>query len=434
MLPDPVMSYRITEVELTEPLPELRLARDQDGFGLIARLHDRLIGFVLHPAPPGSTLNPLEMQRLVDRHFAMAVLETTTKSMLAQRMRIQPDVAPPSLTIAICTKDRAERLRRLLASVDAVRSRSRFRSVEVVVVDNASVDDATRLVTATFENVRYLVEHKTGLNFARDAALHAATGDLLAFLDDDVVVDRGWLEGLFEVWSDCPEAGGYSGLVLPFRLDTPAQIEFELAGGFGRGFRRIHHEPSNLDNPLHPVGAGVVGAGCNMCFDRQLLLQLGGFDEALDTGAPLPGGGDLDIFYRVLRSGRSIVYEPRYAVYHEHRETLEQLRRQYWSWGLGFMAFIVKCRRTDRELAQRQAAMIRWWFVHHGLALARSVRRRQWRRARFVVAELHGGVQGLLGEYDRSIGRSRRIREHVARRSGQKLGSRPIEADNGSAP
>jgi len=105
VLPDPVMSYRITEVELTEPLPELRLARDQDGFGLIARLHDRLIGFVLHPAPPGSTLNPLEMQRLVDRHFAMAVLETTTKSMLAQRMRIQPDVAPPSLTIVVSTYD-----------------------------------------------------------------------------------------------------------------------------------------------------------------------------------------------------------------------------------------------------------------------------------------------------------------------------------------
>jgi glycosyltransferase involved in cell wall biosynthesis len=428
------MPYRIAEVELSQPLPGLALTPDQDGFGLIARLRDRLIGFVLHPAPPGSTLNPLELQRIVDSRFAMMVLETTTEAMLAQRIRITPGVAPPSLTIAICTKDRAQRLHRLLTSIDAVRSKSRFRSVEVLVVDNAPVDDGTRLAAAAFDNVRYLVEHKTGLNFARDAALHAATGDLLAFLDDDVVVDRYWLDGLFVVWSDCPEAGGYSGLVLPFRLDTPAQIEFELAGGFGRGFRRTHHEASNLGNPLHPVGAGVVGAGCNMCFDRQLLLQLGGFDEALDTGAPLPGGGDLDIFYRVLRSGRSIVYEPRYAVYHEHRETLEQLRRQYWSWGLGFMAFVVKCRRTDRELAQRQAAMIRWWFVHQGLALAGALRKRQWRRARFVAAELRGGVQGLFGEYDRSIGRSRRIREGVARTARQKLASQPIDAGKGGPP
>ena len=427
------MSYRIVEIELSQPLPELELKPEQDGFGLIARFRDRLIGFVLHPAPPGSTLNPLELQRLVDSRFAMAVLETTTEAMLAQRIRRAGDGAPPSLTIAICTKDRAQRLQRLLASIDAVRSKSRFRSVEVLVVDNASVNDATRRAAAAFENVRYLVEHKTGLNFARDAALHAATGDWLAFLDDDVVVDRGWLDGLFEVWSDCPHAGGYSGLVLPLRLDTPAQIEFELEGGFGRGFRRIHHESSNLDNPLHPVGAGIVGAGCNMCFDRQLLLQLGGFDEALDTGAPLPGGGDLDIFYRVLRSGRCIVYEPRYAVYHEHRETLEQLRRQYWSWGLGFMAFVVKCRRTDRELAQRQAAMIRWWFVHQTFALAGSLRRRQWRRARFVTAELRGGVQGLLGEYDRSRARSRRIRESVARTTEQKLASPPLDAENRSA-
>src|SRR4051812_12030305 len=162
------MPYRIAEVELSKPLPEFRLAPDQDGFGLIARFRDRLIGFVLHPARAGSALNPLELQRLVDSHFAMAVLETTTEAMLAQRIRIPPGVAPPSLTIAICTKDRAQRLRRLLTSIDAVRSKSRFRSVEVLVVDNASVDDGTRLVAATFENVRYLVEHKTGLNFARD--------------------------------------------------------------------------------------------------------------------------------------------------------------------------------------------------------------------------------------------------------------------------
>jgi glycosyltransferase involved in cell wall biosynthesis len=427
------MAYRIAEIELSQPLPALSLAPDQDGFGLIVRLRDRLVGFVLHTALRGSTFDPPALQRLVDSRFPMLVLEATTEAMLAQRIRSTPPIAPPSLTIAICTKDRAKRLRRLLTSIDAVRSKSRFRSVEVLVVDNAPSDDGTRLAASAFDNVRYLVEHKTGLNFARDAAMRAATGERLAFLDDDVVVDRHWLDGLFEVWSDCPEAGGYSGLVLPFRLDTAAQIEFEAAGGFGRGFRRIHHEASKLGNPWHPVGAGEVGAGCNMCFDRQLLLQLGGFDEALDTGAPLPGGGDLDIFYRVLRSGRSIVYEPRYAVYHEHRETLEQLRRQYWSWGLGFMAFIVKCQRTDRELADRQAGMIRWWFAHQGLALAGSLRRRQWRRARFVAAELWGGVQGLLGEYDRSVRRSRRIREGVARTAGEQVASQPVDAGKGGS-
>ena len=259
--------------------------------------------------------------------------------------------------------------------------------------------------------MRYVFEPKAGLDFARNAALHAATGDLIAYLDDDVVVDRNWLSGLAKAFRDNSAAGGFTGLVLPLRLDTDAQVYFEQHGGFGRGFARNEFHNARFDNPLHPVGSGVLGAGCNMAFDRALLVGLGGFDEALDTGAPLPGGGDLDIFYRVLRSGRAMVYEPQYAVYHEHRETIAQLRRQYWSWGLGMMAFLVKSYRTDNELRDRHRAMIRWWFTHHAKAMARAGRRLRGRDFRFGIAELWGGVCGLAGEYDRSRARVQAIRE-----------------------
>ena len=47
--------------------------------------------------------------------------------------------------------------------------------------------------------------------------------------------------------------------------------------------------------------------------------ELGGFDEALDTGPPLPGGGDLDIWSRLARAGHPLVYEPRLLVFHRHR-------------------------------------------------------------------------------------------------------------------
>ena len=88
--------------------------------------------------------------------------------------------------------------------------------------------------------------------------------------------------------------------------------------------------------------------GCNMAFRRDVLLEIGGFDEALDTGAPLPGGGDLDIFYRIIRAGYVLVYEPSYMVFHEHRESVSALRRQYYTWGLGLMAFVEKSYRNDR--------------------------------------------------------------------------------------
>jgi glycosyltransferase involved in cell wall biosynthesis len=278
------------------------------------------------------------------------------------------------------------------------------------VIDNASVDDATRAAVATFADVRYVFEPKAGLNFARNAALTNATGDILAFLDDDVVVDRHYLQGLAIAERGAPDAGGFTGLVMPFKLETDAQIAFEDRGGFGRGFsRRVFHATS-FNYPLHPSGAGLMGAGCNMAFDRRLVESLGGFDDALDTGRPLPGGGDLDIFYRVLRSGRPMIYEPRYAVYHEHRETIDQLRHQYWTWGLGMMAFLVKEWRNDAANRPQMRALVRWWLLDQIRAVIGAALSGQRQDFRFRFAELIGGIQGYFGEYDRSQARVAAIR------------------------
>jgi len=402
------MAYRIVEIELSKPLRAIELAPEQDGIGLIARWHDRLVGFEMIARPAGSTFGVGELEAFADHHFAPRVLIAKLEDELAADA---PEVKLPSLSIAICTKDRAQRLSRLLTSLDAVCVDSLFEMLEIIVVDNASTDSATREAVRHFAGVRYVFEPKAGLDFARNAALQAATGTLITYLDDDVVVDRNWLRGLARACRDNPGAGGFTGLVLPYRLDTEAQVYFEQRGGFGRGFYRNEFRSARFDNPLHPVGTGVLGAGCNMAFDRALLISLGGFDEALDTGAPLPGGGDLDIFYRALRSSRAMVYEPQFAVYHEHRETIAQLRRQYWSWGLGMMAFLVKCRRSDHALHARHRAMVRWWFVDQGRALARAMRNLRGRDIRFGLAEIWGGICGLAGEYDRSRSRVQAIRE-----------------------
>ena len=405
-------AYRIAEIELSEPLTSIALSPEHDGIAVLARWKGRLAGFHMARAAPGYAFSTDEIQALCARRFGRRLLALELEAALAQRWPVE-EVSAPSLSIAICTKDRAERLTRLLNSLAPVIGVSRFRSIEVLVIDNASIDSATRIAVAGFADVGYVFEPRAGLDFARNAAVRYATGDLLAFLDDDVVVDRDWLEGLFAAWQGCPDAGGFTGLVLPYRLDTEAQIQFELRGGFGRGFEPKTFHAASADNPLHPVGAGVIGAGCNMAFDRSLLLSLGGFDEALDTGAPLPGGGDLDIFYRVLRSGRAMIYEPRYAVYHEHRETLPQLRRQYWTWGLGFMAFLAKSRRSDPALRHKQGAILRWWLLDKVADLGVAACCLRFRELGFLLAELWGGVIGMAGEYDRSLQRVQKIREQA---------------------
>lgn len=407
------MGYRIVEIDLSTPPASLMLGREEVGIGLIARWQGRLVGFEMIPLAPGTTLTAAQVSVLADEHFAEPILAAKVEAELRAR-RPEPEAALPSLSIAICTRGRARRLARLLASLDRVRRDSAFPALEIVVVDNAPADNETRDAAAGFKDIRYVVESKAGLDFARNKALEAARGDLIAFLDDDVVVDRGWLTGLAAACRENPGAGGFTGLVLPFRLDTEAQVCFERHGGFGRGFARNEFRGARFDNPLHPVGAGVLGAGCNMAFDRALVIGLGGFDEALDTGPPLPGGGDLDIFYRVLRSGRPMVYQPQYAVYHEHRETLAQLRRQYWSWGLGFMAFLVKSRRSDPALRAKHRAMVRWWFLDQAKRTLRAFFALQGRELSFRSAELWGGIVGLAGEYGRSSVRSEAIRKRAS--------------------
>jgi len=402
------MGYSLVELELSRPVTEVRLTSDQQGVGLVARWHGRPIGFHMEERPTDGLLSEADIRAIANREFAANLLTVRVEEELAG----PSPKAGPSLSIAICTRNRADRLARLLRSLESTTGSAAFQAVEILVIDNGSTDH-TREVASGFEAVRHVLESRPGLNFARNRALAEAKGQLIAYLDDDVVVDAGWLQGLAAGWHSRPDAGGYSGLVLPYRLDTHAQIMFERRGGFRRGFQRIEFRSAHHHNPLFPVGAGSVGAGCNMAFDRGLLLELGGFDEALDTGAPLPGGGDLDIFYRVLRSGRPIIYEPSYAVHHEHRETIAELKRQYWSWGLGLMAFLVKSHRADPELRHRHRAMIAWWFGDQALVLLKSVKRFDLQSARFSLAELRGGVMGLAGEYDRSRARIASIRAAI---------------------
>jgi GT2 family glycosyltransferase len=233
----------------------------------------------------------------------------------------------------------------------------------------------------------------------------------VAYLDDDVVVDRGWLDGLEEAVAEHPDAASVTGLVLPFELATDAQITFERRGGFGRGCRKQRFVgPAGPDNPLFPLGAGIFGAGCNMVLRTAAVRALGGFDDALDTGPPLPGGGDLDIWSRLARSGHALVYEPRLLVFHRHRPDRTSLRRQYWSWGEGFMAYLTKTARVDPAQRGKAARLAAWWLRYELRTVAAGLAGRSGLPADLALAELVGGLVGLGGSYGRSQRRVAGIR------------------------
>lgn len=397
----------IFEIEITQSLPTLHLAPDQPGFALVVRRCDRPIGFILQPDFLGRKILPADLDRLIGEAAGSKILHEALREELNW---IIPTPDYPSLSIAICTKDRPELLARCLHSIQKVVA-VHPSPVEILVVDNAPSDHLTKTLVEAFPMVRYCCEPLPGLDVARNRALREATGEYLAYLDDDVVIDRGWLSGFYEAWSENPDAAAFTGLVLPYELETKAQVLFEQAGGFRRGFDKIRYGQILEGNPLYPCGAGIFGAGCNMAFRREVVLDLGGFDVALDTGKPLPGGGDLDIFYRIIRSGHVLVYEPQYLVFHQHRQTLAQLRRQYWSWGLGVMAFIVKSLQSDPAMRNQHIRLMGWWWKYQLRRLKHRLRGKYPLPLGMILAELWGGLQGVCGEYPRSQSRMNHLQQ-----------------------
>lgn len=317
----------------------------------------------------------------------------------------------PTVSIAVCTRDRSDDLARLLPSI---RDQD-LAPHEVLVVENGSSGAVEAFVRRHLPNATYLREERVGLDFARNRALWAATGEILAFLDDDTVADPGWVLAMAEGFAGAPEVGAVTGLILPLELETRGQHLFEANGGFGRGFRRrvLPDEERRLLGVRLPLAAVVIGAGsgCNMALRTQLFRDLGGFDEALDTGRPLPGGGDLDAMYRVMRAGHQLVYEPRAMVRHRHRQSEAELIAQLTGHHRSFTAFLVKTLLRDRGLAARveNLLFLFWRLAKNGLRLIRRFRGQDPLPASILVRMFASSIAGL-GSYHASLRRTARDR------------------------
>jgi O-antigen biosynthesis protein len=219
---------------------------------------------------------------------------------------------------------------------------------EIIVVENRPAHSTVQPALAERfggdERIRYVEEHRPGLSWARNAGLSAARGELVAFTDDDVVVDPAWVGAVRAAFVGTPEVGCVTGLILPLELETPTQLLVERFASFGKGFaQRIYSlDTPPADQPLFPYTAGYFGSGANMAFRTRVLRDLGGFDPVLGTGTRARGGEDLDICIRLLQAGGRLTYEPRSIVWHRHPETLPRLRRQVFDYGAGLGAMLGK--------------------------------------------------------------------------------------------
>lgn len=348
-----VLPAVVLDVDLAEPLPAVPAVgadgrRVEQAWALV-RLFTEPLGTVLVDVPADG-LTPAALAAAVETELGSAlrrrlggpvpldgITPATEPAFLARRRAVL--ATAPHITVVICTRERPGALARCLDSLLA----QQYPGFRILVVDNAPETGATAEVVHSAARrgpVEYLVEPKAGLSFARNAAVKAAPGQILAWIDDDEVADPNWLAEVARALAEHPEADVVSGVIVPAELETRAQLWFEQFGGHskGRGFKPAVFSPAtaHLQSPLYPLPP--FGTGANMTFRPGVIERIGMFDTALGAGTPAMGSEDTLAFTQVLLAGGTIVYQPTAVTHHYHRRDLEGLRKQMVGYGTGLVA------------------------------------------------------------------------------------------------
>jgi glycosyltransferase involved in cell wall biosynthesis len=225
-------------------------------------------------------------------------------------------LSKPDVTVAICTHSNAALLEGMLAHLALQRVSTGMRW-EVLVVDNASTDDTPQVLAAaaasgSFPELRTVREPTLGLSAARRTAVAAASADLIAFVDDDCLLDPDWVDRAVRFARTTPRAGAFGGKVVLEWLAPPTPLALACAWALaqqdhGPAPRRVHETG----------GFSLVGAG--LVLRREALEQSGWIEAGRmpgRVGKMLSAGDDAEISLRIREAGWELWYEPAMQMKH----------------------------------------------------------------------------------------------------------------------
>ena len=284
-----------------------------------------------------------------------------------------------SITVVVCTANRASDLAFMLREFAKVRMPARA-SVDLLIIDNASTDNTRAVVEEARKflqlPVHYVYEARKGSGHARNCGVARATGEIIAWTDDDCVVSEDWLINILAHFE---------------RDEAP-----ELLGGRIELFDRSHYQIAvKTSTVVERMGRlsfpGGVLLSCNMAFHRSLIDRIGYFDARFGAGAPLRGGEDADFVYRAYNAGCKVVYFPDVLVYHHHKRiTRDQVARSRRGYAFSDGAFLTK------HIVAGDYHAFKWlyWRVSHSLAkiFERPLTRNTLIEASLLGSMLHGSL------------------------------------------
>jgi len=286
---------------------------------------------------------------------------------------------------------------------------SRLLPLEVVVVDQ-STDDSTAGVVAEFLSADVPVRHQhlgsVGHTRARNTGIKISMGEIIAFTDDDCLVDPDWLGNIGEDLSD-PNITCVCGRTKPATHDDrPKQA---LISTLNSDRRRI------IKGKRNPV---CIGRGNNMAFRRDELLRLGAFNELMGVGTHVYAGDDIDLFYRVLSAGGWIAYNPEAVVYHAQPDDWQSVIMKKRGYAISVAAVLgSRARYGDVHasllMAGKLAYEFGWLMCGGAIRLKRPLAVIGWHS---LIGSLSGLRYMLNGDFCSEIRRMNRLaRESLSR-------------------
>jgi hypothetical protein len=301
-----------------------------------------------HGEPVGFVEADVTERRRLGATIDVRTLQRAIRPMPAPERRPAAGQDLPSVTVVLCTDGAAgETMRSVLANDHP--------AFDVVVVSHGADEDQPTTVVVGGRRIATIAAPSGGLAAARNAGLLAATGDLVAFVDEGAVVDRGWLSALASAFALADDVACVTGMVPSAELRTPAQRWRDDRTPAARTVRRRVHrmtdEGTGPENgPRHPFAASEYGTGANLAVHRLTALRLGGFDTAFGPGTRTGGGDDLDLFTRLLVAGSAIAVEPAAIAWQRTADDVASLRGAAAAHGHGLGAWMTK-NAFDRETA-----------------------------------------------------------------------------------
>lgn len=219
--------------------------------------------------------------------------------------------------MVIATYNRCEDLRECLHSIFDLQ----VRPYEVIVVDSNSMDSTAELKDCF--PIKFVSVSERNRQYARNLGIAISSGDAVAFLDDDVVVCKEWLDEITKAYVN-ENIGGVGGRVIPYgaSLSHVKTRRNDIGRVFSNGLVL-----GNFDFPADSLVEVDSFIGCNMSFKRTSLLKIGGFDENYKgTGYR----DDTDLCIRVSRLGYKLMFNSKALVWHKFKGKQVSAKWSYW--------------------------------------------------------------------------------------------------------